>query len=161
MALDTFRIQDYAGGAFDSEERLAKLRTRIEAAVTGRMHTARELEAVRARALPSRTGVFEVPPAIIIDNKASRTHTVIEVNGRDRKGFLHDVTSMLTALGLQISSAHITTYGERVVDVFYVKDVFGLKVSDRAKLERIERLLKAVVANRGEPAASPEARAAE
>jgi [protein-PII] uridylyltransferase len=161
MALDTFRVQDYSGGAFDSEERLAKLRTRIEAAVSGRMHTARELEAVRARALPSRTGVFEVPPAIIIDNKASRMHTVIEVNGRDRKGFLHDVTSMLTALGLQISSAHITTYGERVVDVFYVKDMFGLKVSDRAKLERIERLLKAVVANASEPAVSPQARAAE
>ena len=85
------------------------------------------------RALPSRTRVFKVPPRVIFDNKASASHTVIEVNGRDRPGFLHDVTSTLTAQGLQIVSAHISTYGERVVDVFYVKDVFGLKIEHASR----------------------------
>jgi [protein-PII] uridylyltransferase len=60
-------------------------------------------------------------------------HTVIEVNGRDRPGFLYDVTRAITDLGLQIASAKITTYGERVVDVFYVKDVFGHKVTHDGK----------------------------
>ena len=78
--------------------------------------------------------MFKVPPRVIFDNKASVSHTVIEVNGRDRPGFLHDVTSTLTAQGLQIVSAHISTYGERVVDVFYVKDVFGLKIEHEQKL---------------------------
>ncbi len=82
---------------------------------------------------------------MIFDNKASTSHTVIEVNGRDRPGFLHDVTSTLTAQGLQIVSAHISTYGERVVDVFYVKDVFGLKIEHEQKLQRLEeRLLEAI-----------------
>jgi [protein-PII] uridylyltransferase len=162
MALDTFWIQDENGSAFDEPERLDRLRKRIEAAVVGALYPARELEAVRLAALPSRTGVFKVPPAVIIDNKASRTHTVIEVNGRDRLGFLHDVTSTLTALGLQISSAHISTYGERVVDVFYVKDVFGLKVDDRSKLRRIEsRLLRAVTAPPRQASKKAAARAAE
>jgi [protein-PII] uridylyltransferase len=147
MALDTFWIQETSGRAFDSPDRLARLKSRIEDAIVGRIHTERELKAVRERALPSRTRVFTVPPAVFFDNKASVTHTVIEVNGRDRLGFLHDVTSTLTALGLQITSAHISTYGERVVDVFYVKDVFGLKVEDKAKLEQIEqRLLQAIAA---------------
>jgi [protein-PII] uridylyltransferase len=147
MALDTFWIQETSGRAFDSPDRLARLKSRIEDAIVGRIHTERELKAVRERALPSRTRVFTVPPAVFFDNKASVTHTVIEVNGRDRLGFLHDVTSTLTALGLQITSAHISTYGERVVDVFYVKDVFGLKVEDKAKLEQIEqRLLDAIAA---------------
>lgn len=145
MALDTFYVHDAAAGGYDAAERLEKIRTVIAAAISGRIDPARELEAVRAKALPSRTGVFQVPPAVIIDNRASRTHTVIEVNGRDRLGFLHDVTSSLTELGLQIASAHISTYGERVVDVFYVKDVFGLKVEDQPKLRRIEtRLLTAI-----------------
>ena len=69
----------------------------------------------------------------MIDNHASNTHTVIEVNGRDRPGLLHDVTAAISDQGLQIASAHITTYGVRAVDVFYVKDVFGLKVENEAQ----------------------------
>ncbi|MGZ9073154.1 MAG: [protein-PII] uridylyltransferase [Rhodoplanes sp.] len=146
MALDTFRIQDNNGGPFDQPDRLDRLRVRIERAIVGQIYPARELEALRSSTPPSRTGVFKVPPAVILDNKASATHTVIEVNGRDRQGFLHDVTSTLTELGLQISSAHVSTYGERVVDVFYVKDVFGLKIEDSAKLRRIERRLRKAIA---------------
>ena len=89
---------------------------------------------------------------------------MIEVNGRDRPGFLHDVTSTLTAIGLQIVSAHITTYGERVVDVFYVKDVFGLKVEHEQKLQRLEeRLLEAIAPaeERRPRATEPEPAAAE
>ena len=145
MALDAFSIQDSQGGAFANAERLKRLRTRIEDALAGRLRPDRELELVRRRAWPSRTHVFKVPPRILIDNRASTDHTVIEVNGRDRAGFLFDVTSALTDLGLQIASAHISTYGERVVDVFYVKDVFGLKMEHKERLNHIrERLIVAV-----------------
>jgi [Protein-PII] uridylyltransferase len=145
MALDSFQVQDINGRPLDSDDRLQRLTQRIEAAITGKMLPERELEAQRSRALPSRTGVFKVAPRVIFDNKASITNTLIEVNGRDRAGFLHDVTSTLTEMGLQIVSAHISTYGERVVDVFYVKDVFGLKVEQPQKLVKLEaRLLKAI-----------------
>ena len=78
-------------------------------------------------------------------NTASNLHTVIEVYARDRPGLLYDVTKAISRLGLTIASAHITTYGERAVDVFYVKDVFGLKVSNDAKLERIREELMAAL----------------
>lgn len=145
MALDVFHIQDLNGRPFDSEDRLDRLNRRIEASLVGNIQPARELQAMRMRALPSRTRVFKVPPRVIFDNKASVANTVIEVNGRDRPGFLHDVTSTLTAHGLQIVSAHISTYGERVVDVFYVKDVFGLKIEQPSKLQKLEqKLLEAI-----------------
>ena len=86
---------------------------------------------------PKRDRVFTVQPRVLIDNDASDTFTVIEVNGRDRPGFLHVVTRALTRLNLQIHSAHITTYGERAVDVFYVKDLFGLKVVNPDKLKQV------------------------
>ena len=54
---------------------------------------------------------------------------------------MYDVAKTLKDLGLVISSAHIGTYGERVVDVFYVKDVFGLKVAQSSKLRQIQRQL--------------------
>ena len=146
MALDVFHIQDLSGRPFDSEDRLRRLDRRIEASVVGNIQPARELQAMRMRALPSRTRVFKVPPRVIFDNKASANNTVIEVNGRDRPGFLHDVTSTLTAQGLQIVSAHISTYGERVVDVFYVKDVFGLKIEQSVKLQKLEQQLLEAIA---------------
>jgi [protein-PII] uridylyltransferase len=161
MALDAFRVQDLNGRPIDSPDRLARLTRRIEAAVSGEMQPRAELQTLLARALPSRTGVFKVPPRVLFDNKASASHTVIEVNGRDRPGFLHDVTSTLTANSLQIVSAHISTYGERVVDVFYVKDVFGLKVEQPTKLARLEEQLLTAIEGRSELVTALEATAAE
>ena len=144
MALDTFWIQDFEGGPFDKPARLAKLSAAIEQVLMGRLRLDRELAARRSR-LPGRAAVFKVPPRVIFDNMASATHTLIEVNGRDRPGLLYDLTAAMTRLGLQISSAHISTYGERVVDVFYVKDVFGLKVAHGRKLHQVrDALLKAL-----------------
>src|SRR3546814_1234189 len=71
--------------------------------------------------IPSRFKVFKVSPRVLIDNKASRSHTVIEVNGRDRPGLLYLVTTTMTRLNLMIKSARIATYGERAVDAFYVR----------------------------------------
>ena len=151
MALDTFLIQETlpsvssAGSAFDKPERLAKLATLIEQALSGRLKL-RDALAKRPR-IQSRARVFAVPPRVLIDNKASATHTVIEVNGRDRSGLLFEVTNALTELGLSIGTAKIATYGERVVDVFYVKDVFGHKIDEEHKLKRIRERLLAVLAD--------------
>jgi [protein-PII] uridylyltransferase len=148
MALDTFQLQspsaDGAGGqAFVRPEKIARLATHIEQALSGRIRLRDAL--AKRPAIASRTRVFRVPPRVLIDNTASASATLIEVNGRDRLGLLFDVTSALTALGLSIANAKIATYGERVVDVFYVKDVFGHKVDQDAKLKRIrERLLVAL-----------------
>jgi [protein-PII] uridylyltransferase len=58
---------------------------------------------------------------------------------------LHDVTAAISEEGIQIASAHVTTYGVRAVDVFYVKDIFGLKVENERKLTALrEGLLKAL-----------------
>ena len=136
MALDTFWIQDLDGKPFDGPQRLARLAARVELALSNRLDIQRELDQQRA-SWPRRDRVFTVQPRVLVDNNASNTFTVIEVNGRDRPGFLHVVTRALTRLNLQIASAHITTYGERAVDVFYVKDLFGLKVVNGAKLKQV------------------------
>jgi [protein-PII] uridylyltransferase len=87
---------------------------------------------------------------VVIDNHASHTHTVLEVNGRDRPGLLHDVTAAISNQGLQIASAHVTTYGVRAVDVFYVKDVFGLKVENERKLAALRDALLQALTNSDE-----------
>jgi [protein-PII] uridylyltransferase len=153
QALDSFLIQDPEGGLFDEPARIAKLESLIEDAVTGRLRTAQRLEGQES--LPKRARqVFHVPPRVIVDNSASRHYTVVEVNGRDRPGFLHDVTKALTALGLQIHSAKISTFGERAVDVFYVKDLFGMKVSHESKVKALREGLMEAVKERDEAVAA-------
>ncbi len=138
-ALDTFWVQDASGAAFDQPHRLARLSVLIEQSLSGRLRLADEIRKVRRE--PARLRAVTVPPRVVIDNHASNTHTVIEVNGRDRPGLLHDVTAAISGQGMQIASAHITTYGVRAVDVFYVKDVFGLKVENERKLAQLREAL--------------------
>ena len=141
MALDTFWIQDAAGGAFDAPHRLARLAVLIEQSLSGRLRLATEIRKVSKVLLGQRMRAIHVPPRVVIDNYASNTHTVLEVNGRDRPGLLHDVTAAISEQGLQIASAHVTTYGVRAVDVFYVKDMFGLKVENERKLAQLRKIL--------------------
>ena len=153
MALDTFLVQDRRGGAFAEPAKLAKLSVLFEGVLSGRIKPHIELN--EPESIPNRTRVFTVPPRVLIDNNASKTHTVIEVNGRDRPGLLFELTRALTNLNLQISSAKISTYGEKVVDVFYVKDLFGHQVEPESRRNEIRDRLTAVLAG---PAAD-EARA--
>ncbi|MEQ9449462.1 MAG: ACT domain-containing protein, partial [Rhodospirillaceae bacterium] len=140
MALDTFSFQDHEGQAVAAESRHARIKARVTAALEGRVRFKQELPKAGSR-LPSRARAMEVPPRVIIDNTASKMCSVIEVNAHDRPGFLSEVTKVIADLGLQIFSAHITTYGERVVDVFYVKDIFGMKVEHESKIRQIREAL--------------------
>jgi [protein-PII] uridylyltransferase len=142
MALDTFWVQDAEGGPFERPDRLARLSVIVEQTLGGRPLP--DLDQ-RLQAYKSRFDVFPVVPRVLIDNNASGTHTLIEVNGRDRPGLLYRLTSALTELKLQISSAKISTFGQRAVDVFYVKDLFGLKIAAEPRLKSIRaRLLQAL-----------------
>jgi [protein-PII] uridylyltransferase len=138
MALDVFSILDAENGAFDDPGRIKRLEATIAGTLDG---TLRIQENGAAKRATRRTQAFMVEPSVVIDNNASDSYTVIEVNGRDRPGLLHDLTRALFELSLSIASARIATYGERVVDVFYVKDGFGLKIANEAKLKQIEAQL--------------------
>ncbi|MCZ6763988.1 MAG: ACT domain-containing protein, partial [Alphaproteobacteria bacterium] len=140
MAVDSFIVQSHDRTAFERSGDLARMTLAVERALGG---LTERRQPARGTYVAERTKIFRVPPLVLVDNAASATHTVIEVNGRDRPGFLHDVTSGLFDLGLQISSAQITTYGERAVDTFYVKDGFGMKITHEQRIETIRETLLA------------------
>ena len=154
MVIDTFWLQTQSGEPITANPRLESLKKRIADAIQGTIRPAKELQKASKNSLPSRTRVFKVPPRVLIDNKASKSHTVVEINGRDRPGLLHDITAAISHDGLQISSAHISTYGERVVDVFYIKDIFGLKVDTDQKIKRLHKSIMTVI-DEPKPAAKP------
>lgn len=145
MALDVFQIQALDGQVY---ENTAFLQKTLKSALAGSLDLEAEI-AERRKGAPQKGRHFAVQPRVIIDNDASASNTVIEVNGRDRPGFLFDVTSALTQAGLQISAAKVTTFGARAVDVFYVKDAFGLKITHREKIAAVESRLKEALGKNG------------
>jgi [protein-PII] uridylyltransferase len=149
-ALDSFLIQDAEGDAFVRPDKLARLSSMVEKSLSGELQTTAELR--KRQQQPSRMRVFTVAPRVLLDNKASNRYTVIEVNGRDRPGLLYALARALFELSLRLHSAKISTFGEQVVDVFYVRDIFGTKVDQPGKIERVrELLLKAL----DDPACKP------
>ncbi len=143
MALDSFWIQDAEHKAFDRPEKLARLSSVIERTLHGGIKPRQVL--ANKESLPPRTSVFRVAPQVLVDNNASDTHTVIEINGRDRPGFLSDLTYTLYRLNVSISSARIATYGERAVDVFYIRDLFGHKITHKSRIRSLENGLLQVI----------------
>jgi [protein-PII] uridylyltransferase len=78
---------------------------------------------------------------VTVTNELSDRFTVIEVECLDRHGLLFDLTHNMSELSLDIASAHIATFGERVVDTFYVTDLTGQKVTAKSRQNRIRRAL--------------------
>ncbi len=140
MAIDTIWIQAADGGAIRDEERLERLKQSVVLALSedhagaGGANEA----AFDAAPQPVRSAPIALEPHVLVDNGASRGYTVIEVSARDRPGLLHDITRTLSACGVSIGSAHISTVGSRAVDVFYVRDRFGLKLSREAQLVQVQ-----------------------
>lgn len=91
-----------------------------------------------------RIKAFELAPHVTISNDLSDRFTVLEVSGIDRPGLLHALTGALARLNLDIRSARVATFGERAVDVFYVTDLTGHKITNTNRQGAIRRRLLAV-----------------
>jgi [protein-PII] uridylyltransferase len=145
MALDTIHLEREFDHAEDEERRAARIASSIEKLLKGEVRLA---EVVATKKKPkARLSAFTVEPQVVIDNTLSDALTVIEINGLDRPGLLYDVTRTISDLNLDIASAHIATFGEKAVDVFYVTDLTGKKITSSSRESMIrDRLTKALVA---------------
>jgi [protein-PII] uridylyltransferase len=102
---------------------------------------ARLAERARVYGARSKRAPVHEPPRVVVDNRASRDATVVEVHAVDSVGVLYRITRALADLDLNIVSAKVQTLGDRVVDAFYVRDMAGEKVTDPAALVEVERAL--------------------
>jgi [protein-PII] uridylyltransferase len=150
MALDTIHLEREFDHAEDEERRAKKIAVTIERLLRGDVRLA---EVVLTKRKPKpRLSAFTVEPQVAIDNTLSDALTVIEINGLDRPGLLYDVTCEISDLNLDIASAHIATFGEKAVDVFYVTDLTGKKITSATREGSIrERLTKALEAREHAP----------
>ncbi len=148
MALDNLLVQDPFGRPFDDADRLARLRIMIEDALANRTRIGDRLAAKPAPR--TRAEAFDIEPVVLTDNVASNRYTVVEINARDRPALLNSLAYALFLSKVTIHSAHIATYGERAVDVFYLTDLLGDKITGTSRLRALERRLLEAAGEAGE-----------
>ena len=144
-ALDTILINREFSDDADELRRAAKIGRLIEDMLSGKERLP-DVIARKARTARGKTRPFRVAPAVSISNTLSNQFTVIEVEGLDRPGLLAEITAVLSDLSLDITSAHISTFGEKVIDTFYVTDLIGQKIVSDTRQGNIVGRLKAVMA---------------
>jgi [protein-PII] uridylyltransferase len=139
LALDTISISREFDRDEDEGRRAIRIADAIEQALRGDLRLPEVVakhDAPRGRPKP-----FVVEPEVMINNQWSNRYTVVEVNGLDRPGLLYELTTALSKLNLNIASAHVATFGERVVDVFYVTDLLGAQITSAPRQAAIKRAL--------------------
>ena len=140
VAVEVFTVEVARGTWPDT----AKLREDLAAVLSDRLALGERLSE-RERVYPLRRGSAAHLPGsdVSVDNEASETATVLEVRAPDEIGLLHRITSALFDTGLDVVSARVSTFGEIVVDAFYVRESGGSKVTDASRLSEITRQIEA------------------
>ncbi len=148
FALDTFLLQRSQDRTDEDELRRAQ---RIGDTIKKLLRGEGRLADLLAKKSQAVTGprAFSVAPDVVFDNTLSEHFTVLQVSGLDRPGLLYELTSALSDLNLDITSAHITTFGEKAVDVFYVTDLTNKKIANPAREKSIRDRLTSVLSAPG------------
>jgi [protein-PII] uridylyltransferase len=149
-ALDTFLLKREFDHDEDEQRRARRIADTIERLLKGELNLTRLMSQRRETRGPQLA--FTVRPEVTIDNRVSDQFTVIEVVGLDRPGLLYEVTTALSDLNLDITSAHITTFGERAVDAFYVTDLTNKKIVSADRQRSIRDRLTRVLSGETAPA---------
>ncbi|TCD16301.1 [protein-PII] uridylyltransferase [Oricola cellulosilytica] len=147
-ALDTIFINREFTDDGDELRRAKRIGRAIEDVLSGKTYLP---DILAHKMKPKRTlKAFSIQPAVAIKNTLSNRFSVIEIEGLDRPGILSEITGALSDLTLDIRSAHITTFGEKVVDTFYVTDLTGQKITDPSRQKRIRKVLVDVLKGRAD-----------
>jgi [protein-PII] uridylyltransferase len=147
FALDTFLLAREFDRDEDEMRRARRIAETIEKLLKGEVRLNTLMAKRRERR--GKFSAFTVPPEVLVDNALSNQFTVVEVAGLDRPGLLFELTNTLSDLNLDITSAHITTFGEKAVDVFYVTDLTNKKITSPQRHAAIRERLLAVLGESG------------
>ena len=136
-ALDTFFLQNKERKPISDINLRKKLIETITKGLEGNFNIEKALN-IKWKEIPARFRAVKAPIRVIIDNKTSDQYTILDIKCKNAPGVLYKITKIITSLGLQINTANVSTYGNRVVDIFYLKNAFGSKVDDNTTIEKVK-----------------------
>ena len=142
--IDSFHVRDRDFKGEPSRERRLAVAQAMQDALL-RRQTIEDLFKKNRRFGASQTLPFgsETRSRVHIDNSSSDSRTIVEVFAHDRTGLLYSVSRAINRLHLSVDLAKIATHLDQVLDVFYVRELDGTKVTGEARLAEIQTTLEA------------------
>jgi [protein-PII] uridylyltransferase len=147
VILDTFYVTDARTGALANRDERDKFESLVQKILTGAPVDLSALIA-KVRTAPSVYKSLDgerIPTLIELDNETSDTRTVIDLQAEDRVGFLHDISSALTALNVNVYLAKISTEKGAAIDSFYLTERWGAKILDPHRQAEVKQKLQAAI----------------
>ncbi len=160
-AVDLFWVRDARGNADGVAQAMPRLLRDLESLCAGATSAEDLLRERIGTASPWRERPSPaVLSEVVLDDRASPRHTVVEVFAKDRPGLLYSVARAMHGLGLGIALSKINTEGTKVADVFYVNELDGSKVAPGPRFKAVREVLLAAVSTEGgsgrQPVATPQ-----
>jgi [protein-PII] uridylyltransferase len=143
--LDIFSVNDSDCDGQPSDYRLSEVSQEIQAVVAEESSVSQVFERRRRMIFGRKFPTGRRPTEIFLDNEVSDSYTVIDVFADDKPGLLFVLAKVLVQLGLSIHMARIGTRLDQVVDVFYVTNAQGDKISSGNESEHIQAILGTAV----------------
>lgn len=150
-AIDHFRIQDISGKAIIDPDHLKRIEKNLLKAIENKQIDFQKQKDIQISYCEKSQNIFNIATAISFDNHGSITHNILEIATGNRYFLLYDIAFLLHRMKISISSAHINTYGEKAVYVFYIKNCFGFKMRDTSLLTKIKKNILSLIDNSYSP----------
>ncbi len=143
IALDVFRVSHLMGAAVMAmeEDRWLRVERDLERVLSGEQDIAQLVAEARRARVGGRKFIRRVPTEVTVDNRSSEQFTVVDVFTQDRVGLLFAITHTLFKLGLIIHLARISTNADQALDVFYVSDREGRKITELDRMRELRAAL--------------------
>lgn len=158
FALDVLMLREASTHHAIDTHRYAAIERALQKSIAREADVAAMVERWRTRNAPRKRSVPDSSrrrdlPRVVCDNEASASSTLVEVHAYDEPGLAYKIASALVLVGTDIVCARIATEKADALDVFYVTDRTGLKLSEEAMREvetaLKERLLRPGIATAG------------
>ena len=147
VMIRAFQVSDGRGAALEDETVWHRFAQDLRGVIPGQI-TVRELIKTRRRDLLAKPlpRAHEIQTRVEFDNVVSDRFTVIDIRAQDRLGLLYVIASTLSGLDVDVSLAKIATEVDQAVDVFYVTEKDGHKVTEPERMDAIRQALVHAIA---------------
>lgn len=135
--LDTYSILEKDGGLIKTKSRAREIETKIKSSLLSTDRFLKHDHSLEKIYIKS----FNIPTQINFEHDGNNNRTIMEVITIDRVGVLSRIGEAMSLCGVRLLGAKIATFGERVEDIFYLRDKNNEAITDPIKFECLEKTI--------------------
>jgi [protein-PII] uridylyltransferase len=148
VMIRAFQVSDGRGAALQDETAWHRFNQDLRGVIAGQINVRELIKALRRDLLAKPLArAHEIHTRVEFDNVVSDRYTVIDIRAHDRLGLLYVIASTLSGLDVDVALAKIATETDQAMDVFYVTEKDGRKVTEHERMAAIRKALVHAIAD--------------